>query len=288
MSRERVSKPLTKRQYEVLKFVETYIASHGYPPILDEIREEFGLRSRSTVREHLQKLVARGKISRQPRKARGIIPGTPGTHFLADRTYLRPFLDKKLAFELGKQAAKQAESWEGASRSLEFAEILNLTWARGIVLHLVDEIGEVEPKLKPQIWQGHWREGQEPRSFSLGEGIAGSVWETKRAYVSIGNVRDDEKYLPSGHFRSEGVRSLMAVPMLDVGDRCLGVLSLDSTVVDGFQERLGERVENLENTSNLLLQAVTSKTPLSYKSAVDFFLLGFRGAIPEVGSASSA
>lgn len=148
-----------------------------------------------------------------------------------------------------------------------------------MVLHLVDEVGETEPKLKPYTWQGHWRAGQQPRSFRFGEGIAGVAWATKKAYVSHGDVRNNELYIPSGSVEEGGARSLLAVPMLDARERCFGVFSLGIPVAGWFQERLGDRVRNLEISSNLLLQAVSSKMHVGLKSSIDYFLLGFRAAI---------
>jgi len=44
---------LTKRQEDALKFIKTYIVSHGYPPTVREIAEAIGVSSPATVQAHL-------------------------------------------------------------------------------------------------------------------------------------------------------------------------------------------------------------------------------------------
>lgn len=53
---------LTDRDYEILRFIKTYIGKHGYAPTYDEIGEGVGLYSKSSVRNHMQKLLEAGKI----------------------------------------------------------------------------------------------------------------------------------------------------------------------------------------------------------------------------------
>lgn len=263
--------PLTSRHREVLDFIEEYVADKGHAPLIEEIRVAVGRRSRSTVHEHLRTLENRGYISRKTRVPRGIslVEYPPPSHDL----------ELGEALQVGKRAVERAGTLHEASWALEFSEILYSTQARGAVLHLVNEVGELEPRLSPFLWLGHWRRTKIPRSFGLGEGIAGQVWETKQSYVSSGNVREDPRYLPSGLLSSKYVRSLMAVPMLDARKRCLGVLSLDSNPEDWFQKRFGERIQKLELSSNQVLQAITAVSSVSSKDSVDLFLLGFREAI---------
>lgn len=63
-------KPLTEKEYETYMFLIDYIKENGYAPSYQEIAEEFGLKSTSTVYERMKKLERKGKIeikSGQPR-----------------------------------------------------------------------------------------------------------------------------------------------------------------------------------------------------------------------------
>jgi repressor LexA len=63
---------LTQRQKEIFQFIRTYLRSHGVAPTVDEIRQNFGLRSVATVHKHLQALEKRDCIRRSKNRARAI------------------------------------------------------------------------------------------------------------------------------------------------------------------------------------------------------------------------
>src|SRR5207245_8834774 len=48
--------PLTKRQREILDYLNEFIQQHGYAPSLEEIGRRFGLSSLATVHKHLTNL----------------------------------------------------------------------------------------------------------------------------------------------------------------------------------------------------------------------------------------
>ncbi len=64
--------PLTKRQREILTFLETYSGKRGYAPSFEEIAEEFGYNSLATVHEHLSNLERKGYIKRSYNESRSI------------------------------------------------------------------------------------------------------------------------------------------------------------------------------------------------------------------------
>ncbi len=55
---------LTKRQKEILDFVTAFVKGHEYSPSLEEIAEEFGLASVSTIHKHVSHLIERGLLKR--------------------------------------------------------------------------------------------------------------------------------------------------------------------------------------------------------------------------------
>lgn len=63
---------LTDRQSEILRFVESHVAEHGYPPTVREIGEAVGLGSPSTVHAHLKALQGRGLLQRRGSKSRAL------------------------------------------------------------------------------------------------------------------------------------------------------------------------------------------------------------------------
>ena len=63
---------LTKRQKEILDFIEEGIRDNGYAPTLEEIGEHFKLRSLATVHKHVSNLESKGLIKRRWNHSRAI------------------------------------------------------------------------------------------------------------------------------------------------------------------------------------------------------------------------
>ena len=64
--------PLTKRQREILDYLNEFIQQHGYAPSLEEIGERFSLSSLATVHKHLTNLQEKGFISRSWNRSRSV------------------------------------------------------------------------------------------------------------------------------------------------------------------------------------------------------------------------
>lgn len=63
---------LTKRQKEILSFLDSHIQSRGYAPSFEEIAEHFSLQSLATVHEHLANIERKGYIRRSYKESRAI------------------------------------------------------------------------------------------------------------------------------------------------------------------------------------------------------------------------
>ncbi len=63
---------LSERQKKILKFIENFLAKHGYPPTIRDIGEAVDIASTSVVNYNLNKLVDRGYIKRDPKVSRGL------------------------------------------------------------------------------------------------------------------------------------------------------------------------------------------------------------------------
>jgi repressor LexA len=64
--------PLTKRQKEILNFLEEFLNDNGYPPSFEEIARHFGYTSLATVHEHLENLRQKGYIRKSYNASRSI------------------------------------------------------------------------------------------------------------------------------------------------------------------------------------------------------------------------
>ncbi len=67
-----VMKELTARQAEVLAWIKKYWAKHGISPSFQEIGDGMKIASSSAVSSHLDRLEAKGRISRKGGTARSI------------------------------------------------------------------------------------------------------------------------------------------------------------------------------------------------------------------------
>ena len=63
---------LTNRQKDVLDYVKSYIANHGYPPAVREIGFALGLNSPATIQSHLTALESKGYIKKTNSKYRSL------------------------------------------------------------------------------------------------------------------------------------------------------------------------------------------------------------------------
>ena len=64
--------PLTKRQREILDYLDEFIQQHGYAPRLEEIGRRFSLSSLATVHKHLTNLQDKGFIRRAWNRSRSV------------------------------------------------------------------------------------------------------------------------------------------------------------------------------------------------------------------------
>ncbi len=64
--------PLTRRQKEILDFVDAFLGERGYAPSFEEIAAAFGYSSLATVHEHLSNLERKGYIRKSYNESRSI------------------------------------------------------------------------------------------------------------------------------------------------------------------------------------------------------------------------
>lgn len=62
----------TKKQQELLKFIESFIAEHGYGPSYREVMRGCQYNSVATVAVHINNLIARGHLTKRDKSARSL------------------------------------------------------------------------------------------------------------------------------------------------------------------------------------------------------------------------
>jgi repressor LexA len=66
------ARALTRRQEQVLEFIQEYTIMAGAPPTLEEICRHFRFKSPNAARDHLKLIAQKGYLERLPNRARGI------------------------------------------------------------------------------------------------------------------------------------------------------------------------------------------------------------------------
>ena len=67
---------LTRRQREILDFIQSFIDEHGYSPSLEEIGANFRLASVATVHKHVQRLVEKKLLTKGRNRSRSVEPAS--------------------------------------------------------------------------------------------------------------------------------------------------------------------------------------------------------------------
>ena len=63
---------MTRRQKEILEFLNRYIERNGYAPTIEETAHHFGLSSLATVHKHLSNLQKKGLVKRDWNRSRAL------------------------------------------------------------------------------------------------------------------------------------------------------------------------------------------------------------------------
>lgn len=97
----------TKKQKELLEFIESFIAEHGYSPSYREIMNGVGYTSVATVSLHINNLVKRGHLVKRDNAARSLEP-TKAVTTTPEATIAEH--DSKWLFTHIEERFKQAEA----------------------------------------------------------------------------------------------------------------------------------------------------------------------------------
>ena len=127
----------SKKQQELLQFIDGFIKGNGYGPSYREIMRALGYKSVSTVAVHVNGLLAKGYIRKKDNSARSIevvtlrndapkqmvaVLTAPGMKWLEDE------IEKRLKTESDKEETTvlvSAAEILGSQRAIDFKEILS-------------------------------------------------------------------------------------------------------------------------------------------------------------------
>ena len=98
---------VTRRQKEVLDFLESFVTRNGYSPSFEEIARGMGLKSLATVHKHITNLEKKGLLDRVHNRSRSIDILPPGTR---TRSTDRLPLAGRIAAGLPVEAMENPES----------------------------------------------------------------------------------------------------------------------------------------------------------------------------------
>ena len=98
---------VTRRQKEVIDFLETFVSRNGYSPSFEEIARGMGLKSLATVHKHITNLEKKGLLDRVHNRSRSIDLLPPGT---LTRSSLKLPLAGRIAAGLPVEAMETQET----------------------------------------------------------------------------------------------------------------------------------------------------------------------------------
>ena len=143
----------SKKQRELLTFIEQFIAQHGYGPSYREIMRGIGYKSVSTVAIHVNNLITKGHLHKRNRSARSLEVVSPKeTEFkgapkvgASEEKWLVDLVNQK--FHMIEKTAEQAEDkmldelyvLVGALHILGFAEAATAAKSRLLALQKTEQ-----------------------------------------------------------------------------------------------------------------------------------------------------
>src|SRR5580704_5221511 len=112
-ARRETTSMLTRKQFELLRFIHERVKEAGVPPSFDEMKEALDLRSKSGIHRLITALEERGFIRRLPNRARAIevikLPESVAHGIAAVRT--RGFTPSVIEGNLGRVRATPDEDF---------------------------------------------------------------------------------------------------------------------------------------------------------------------------------
>jgi len=120
-SMESQSRP-SKKQRELLSFIDNFIAGHGYGPSYREIMRGMGYKSVSTVANHIDNLIAKGHLKKRDNSARSLEVVGSTSEFTTNK--IKPAEEKWLVTQVGKKFEAVESSQTSAESDIDELYVL--------------------------------------------------------------------------------------------------------------------------------------------------------------------
>jgi len=124
-----MSERSTKRQKELLDYVDAFIQEHGYGPSYREIMNAIGYKSVSTVAIHIDGLISKGFLRKSDNSARSLEVVTTNVSTAAQTKTVSPAKEKWLVEAINDRF----NTYENAPNQMTLDEIYVLTGALKIL-----------------------------------------------------------------------------------------------------------------------------------------------------------
>lgn len=124
-----MSERSTKRQKELLDYVDAFIQEHGYGPSYREIMNAIGYKSVSTVAIHIDGLISKGFLRKSDNSARSLEVVTTNISTAAQTKTVSPAKEKWLVEAINDRF----NTYENAPNQMTLDEIYVLTGALKIL-----------------------------------------------------------------------------------------------------------------------------------------------------------
>jgi SOS-response transcriptional repressor LexA len=148
----------TKKQRDILTYIEQFIGEHGYSPSYREIMNGLNYTSVATVSLHVNSLIRRGHLRKRDRSARSLEVVAPGETSKVTTNTIQPAEEKWLiekvehlfsqleqASELTENDANELSVLVGALRVLEL---------EGAANSFLPRLNELKARVAPGVQEG--------------------------------------------------------------------------------------------------------------------------------------
>ena len=105
---------LTRKQHQLLTYIDDHLNSNGVPPSYDEMKDALGLKSKSGIHRLITALEERGFIRRLPHKARALEVLKKPQNMIDDPPAKESFEPRVVDGTFGQPAAEGSDSTEPA------------------------------------------------------------------------------------------------------------------------------------------------------------------------------
>ena len=143
----------TKKQKELLSFIEKFISEHGYSPSYREIKDGMEYNSVATVALHVNNLIKRGQLNKRDHSARSLEVANPTEPGKISSNQVAPGEEKWLV-EKVEHAFQQAEQ-AGAVATTEMLDSLAVLVSALKVLGLEGAAQSFSPRLSALRQRGN-------------------------------------------------------------------------------------------------------------------------------------